>query len=53
LCWLKTTTVGKKTAAGFLRIPPHRGLCWDENSKKTKENKSRKFSLLALVMNIF
>lgn len=26
----------KKMAAEFLRIPPHRGLCWDENSKKPR-----------------
>ena len=27
-------------AAGFFRTPPHRGLCWDENSKnpETREN---------------
>lgn len=34
----------KKMAAGFLRTPPLRGLCWDENSKDQKEDAKLKLN---------
>jgi hypothetical protein len=37
----------KKMAAGFLRIPPHRGLCWDENSKDLRKTLNENSALIA------
>jgi hypothetical protein len=34
-------------AAGFLRIPPHQGLCWDENSKDLRKTLNENSTLIA------